>query len=81
MNQRSRMFASMALVMTLAFLVAGCAGASKVRIGAKQMCEAHSGTYNAQTQQCSYQAVQRSARESCEYYGGMYLPEEQYCAF
>ena len=38
-------------------------------------------SYNAQTQMCSYQAVQRSARQNCEQQGGVYWPAEQYCEF
>jgi len=79
MNQRGKAFAAMTLAMTLVFPLAGCAGKAKVKRSAKQLCEAHSGTYNAQTQQCSYRAVTSSAKQTCEAQGGVYWPEEQYC--
>ena len=81
MNQRGKVVAATILAMALVLPLAGCAGKTKIRKSARQMCEAHGGTYNAQTQQCSYQAVQRAARQSCEQQGGVYWPEEQYCEF
>jgi hypothetical protein len=81
MTQRGKAFAAMTLVMALVFPLAGCAstGKAKVKRSAKQLCEAHSGTYNAQTQQCSYRAVTSSAKQTCEAQGGVYWPQEQYC--
>jgi hypothetical protein len=81
MNQRRKTVAMIALTLALAVPLAGCAGKTKVRRTAKQMCEAHGGQYNAQTQQCSYVAQQRTARQNCESQGGVYWPAEQYCDF
>ncbi len=81
MKRHGKAFAMMALALALAVPAAGCAGKTKVRRTAKQMCEAHGGQYNAQTQQCSYVAQQRSARQNCEQQGGVYWPQEQYCDF
>ena len=36
----------------------------------KVMCEAHGGTYNATTQQCSYKAQARPMHQSCLEQGG-----------
>jgi hypothetical protein len=79
MSQRGKAFAAMTLAMAFMVPLAGCAGKAKVRRSAKQLCEAHSGTYNAQTQQCSYRAVTSSAKQTCEAQGGVYWPQEQYC--
>jgi hypothetical protein len=79
MNQRGKAFAAMTVAMALVFPLAGCAGKAKVKRSAKQLCEAHSGTYNAQTQQCSYRAVTSSAKQTCEAQGGVYWPQEQFC--
>jgi hypothetical protein len=57
--------------------LSGCA--SKLRMTAKQMCEAHGGTYSAQGQHCDYRAQRRTARQNCESHGGVYWPEQQYC--
>jgi hypothetical protein len=46
------------------------------------MCEAHGGTYNAQTQQCVHTAPKTvSAQQACQQQGGVYWPQEQYCDF
>jgi hypothetical protein len=81
MNRHGKAFAVMALALALAVPAAGCASKTKVRRSAKQMCEAHGGQYNAQTQQCSYVAQQRSAQQTCQQQGGVYWPQEQYCEF
>jgi hypothetical protein len=57
--------------------LAGCS--TKLRMTAKQMCEAHGGTYSAQGQTCDYTAQRRAAKQTCEAHGGVYWPEEQYC--
>lgn len=81
MNQRARAVVATFVALAFVFPLAGCAGKTKVKRTAKQSCEAHGGSYNAQTQMCSYQAVQRSARQNCEQQGGVYWPQEQYCEF
>jgi hypothetical protein len=55
----------------------GCS--SKLRMTAKQMCEASGGTYSAQGQHCDYTAQRRAAKQTCEAHGGVYWPQEQYC--
>jgi hypothetical protein len=67
------------VVAALAFSLAGCS--TKFRMTAKQMCEAHGGTYSAQKQTCDYTAQQRTARQNCEAHGGVYWPEQQFCEF
>jgi hypothetical protein len=74
---RRRLAPAVVLVLALAVPLTGCS--SKLRWTAKQMCEAHGGTYNAQSQSCSYVAMQRTAKQNCEAHGGVYWPQEQYC--
>jgi hypothetical protein len=82
MRRRAKAVTATFVAMALIFPLAGCAATkAKVKRSAKQSCEAHGGSYNAQTQMCSYQAVQRSARQNCEQQGGVYWPAEQYCEF
>ena len=81
MSQRGKAVTATFMAIALMFPLAGCAAKTKVKRTAKQSCEAHGGSYNAQTQMCSYQAVQRSARQNCEQQGGVYWPAEQYCEF
>jgi hypothetical protein len=76
---RRRAFTGIALATTLLLPLSGCAATKKVRLSAKWMCGAHGGTYNAQSQSCSYASQTRQARQSCQDQGGVYLPEEQYC--
>jgi hypothetical protein len=76
MNHRGRALAAIALAMALVVPQA------KVRKTSKQMCEAHGGTYNAQTQQCAHTAPKTvSAQQACQQQGGVYWPQEQYCDF
>jgi hypothetical protein len=74
-----RLLAPTMLTVALLVPLTGCA--SKVRMSAKQMCEAHGGTYSAQGQHCDYAAQRRTAKQSCEAQGGVYWPAEQYCEF
>jgi uncharacterized protein YceK len=74
----SRRLLPPAVVVVAAMLtLSGCG--SKLRMTAKQMCEAHGGTYSAQGQTCDYTAQRRAAKQICEAHGGVYWPAEQYC--
>ena len=72
-----RMFAVAVVAAALMLPLSGCS--TKLRMSAKQMCEAHGGTYTAQGQVCDYTAQRRAAKQTCEASGGVYWPEEQYC--
>jgi hypothetical protein len=67
------------VAVALVLPLAGCGG--KFKMTAKQMCEAHGGTYSAQGQHCDYTAKRIAAKQSCESQGGVYWPAEQYCEF
>jgi len=72
-----RLLPAAVVVVAVMLPLSGCA--SKVRMTAKQMCEAHGGTYSAQAQSCDYTAQRRAAKQICEAHGGVYWPAEQYC--
>ena len=74
-----RLLAPTMLAVALLLPLTGCG--SKFRMTAKQMCEAHGGTYSAQGQRCDYTAQRRTAKQSCEAQGGVYWPAEQFCEF
>jgi hypothetical protein len=77
--RRRHLLHATVLAVVLVFPLTGCAG--KFKMTAKQMCEAHGGTYNAQGQHCDYTAKRITAKQSCEAQGGVYWPAEQYCEF
>ena len=74
-----RVFAAVVIATALTGSLSGCAGKSKVRLSAKQMCEAHGGKYSAQGQTCDYTVQRRDAKLTCEQQGGVYWPAEQFC--
>lgn len=77
MMTERRSLAPLIVAVVLGVALSGCA--SKLKMSAKQMCEAHGGTYSGQGQYCDYTAQRRTAKQNCEAHGGVYWPEEQYC--
>lgn len=79
MSSRSVM-AVTGLAVVLAASLSGCAG--RVHVSGKMMCEAHAGTYNAQTKQCAYppQPPARSSAQICQAQGGEWDDVSDMCA-
>lgn len=79
MGPHRRPLAAIGFVMALLVLLTGCAG--KLRLSGKTMCEAHGGSYSAQTKQCSYPAQQppRNITQVCQAHGGTYDPIGEDC--
>jgi hypothetical protein len=77
MSGRSVM-AGMGLAVALAVSLSGCG----IKLSGKVMCEAHAGTYNAQSKQCTYppQPQARSATQICQAQGGQWDDVSGMCA-
>jgi len=75
-----RMRTMLVVLVALAGSLSGCA--SSVRLSSKTMCEAHGGTYAAQSKQCSYpeQPPARSALDICRMHGGEWDDVADMCA-
>jgi len=75
-----RMRRMLVAVVALAGSLSGCAGT--VHLSGKTMCEAHGGTYAAQSKQCSYpaQPPTRSASDICRMHGGQWDDVSDSCA-
>ena len=69
----------MGVVVALAVSLSGCGG---VKLSGKAMCEAHAGTYNAQTKQCTYppNPPARSMTQVCQMQGGTWDAISDQCA-
>ena len=75
-----RMRTTAVVLLGLAGSLSGCAGG--VHLSGKTMCEAHGGTYAAESKQCSYpaQPPTRSASEICRMHGGEWDDVSDSCA-
>ena len=70
--------ASLGVVFALAVSLSGCG----VKLSGRVMCDAHAGTYNAQTKQCTYppNPSPRSATAICQAQGGTWDNVSDMCA-
>ena len=66
------MMVRLVVVLALAVPLGACAG--KVRMEVRKMCQAHGGTWSAQSKECSYPASTRSAADICAGHGGAWEP-------
>jgi hypothetical protein len=80
MKIRGNVSATMLLIAALGSGLAGCAD-KKVWRTSGQMCQAHGGSYNSDTRQCSFTASSVSGQQACEAQGGVYMAELQRCEF
>ena len=75
-----KMRTTLVVLVALGGSLSGCAGG--VHLSGKTMCEAHGGTYAAQSKQCSYpaQPPTRSASDICRMHGGEWDDVADSCA-
>ena len=80
MSHRMNVCLTMVLTVFLAVAPTGCA--KKFYRASSQLCLAHDGQYNPETQQCRFTAATTvSSEKACQMLSGIYRAEQQRCEF